>query len=81
MCLMNIEGKYLKHEITDPKRLIRFADEVSPPVDPEEQERLKDEHLRFHKEKFWWKLKLDEDGNVKVFDQEDFDRLMKRNNN
>jgi len=80
MCLMNVTGN-LKHQIHDPKQLIRFPDEVSPPVDPEEQARLAEEHRQFHKQKFWMKLKTDEKGDIKIFNEGDYERLMKKSNN
>lgn len=80
MHLMNASGN-MKIQMRDPKELFKFKDELPPPLDPEEQEQLKGEHLQFHKSKFWMKLKTDSEGNIKTLDQEDFDRLMKRNNN
>ena len=74
--LINIAGQSVKHEIRA-EQLLRLDDEIEPPLPPEERDRLTKDNLRFHKRKAWMKLKHDRDGNVKIFSEEDYQRVKK----
>jgi len=72
--LINISGKSIKHEM-QPGQLFKLDDEIEPPLPPEERERRTRDNLGFHKKKAWMKLRHDRDGNVKIFDEEDYKRV------
>jgi hypothetical protein len=59
-----------------PEEILRFSEEIPPPVPPEERGKMAKENLRFHKSKFWSLLDADKDGNVRIFGEEDYERLM-----
>jgi len=71
--IINISQKSVKHPVR-PDHLITFVDEIEI-LSPEEQEKRTQEILQFHKTKFWSLLKTDEDGKVKIFDEEDYKAL------
>lgn len=71
---MNISGKITKRDVS-PEMLVRFKDEIVE-ILPEVREQQAEEAFRFHKEKFWMLLKLNEKGEIKKFDQGDWDRIM-----
>jgi len=59
--------------------LVTFKDEVKKkdikPLNPEEEEKRVQETLQFYKKKCWSRLKMDKDGKVKIFDEEDYKAL------
>ena len=57
------------------KNLIQFPDEIKI-IPPEERKQQAEETFKLHKEKFWMLLKLTEKGEIKKFDQGDWDRIM-----
>jgi len=75
--IINISMKAVKYDIR-PEQLLRFNDEIPPPVPPEEREKMTKEHLKFMKSKFWTLFETDKDGNVRIFDEEDYERIMKK---
>lgn len=78
--IINMSQKYVKRDIR-PKDILTFPEEIPPPVLPEERERMTKEHLRFMKSKFWTLFEADKDGNVKIFDEEDYKRIMAKKGN
>ena len=75
--IVNMSQKYVKIEVR-PEQLLKFADEIPAPLPPGERKGLMDKHLGFHKKKAWMKLKQDKEGNIKLFDEEDYRRLKAR---
>lgn len=79
--IINTAGKTYKRDISADK-LINFKDEVNKkditPLSPEEQKRRAQERLQFHKKKFWTLLKTDKDGDIKIFDEEDYKALQEK---
>ena len=71
---MNISQKVTKRNVT-PEMLVRFSDEIDI-ISEEERKRQTEETFKLHKEKFWMLLKLNEKGEIKKFDQGDWDRIM-----
>ena len=71
---MNISGKITKRNVTS-EMLVRFSDEIDI-ISEEERKQQAEETFKFHKEKFWMLLKLTEKGEIKKFDQGDWDRIM-----
>lgn len=74
--IINISGKEVKHPIR-PEQLIQFKDEIII-LSPEERERRSIEILKHFKSKFWTLLKLDENGNVKIFGEEEYQILKEK---
>lgn len=72
---INISQKSVKRNVSS-EMLVRFPDEIEI-ISEEERKRQAEETFRIHKEKFWMLLKHNEKGEVKKFDQEDYDRIMR----
>lgn len=79
--IINTAGKSYARDISA-EELVKFKDEVGKeevkPLEPEERRRQADESFMRHKQKAWTLLKVDEDGKIKVFDEEKLIELKKR---
>ena len=79
--IINTAGKSYERDISADE-LVKFKDEVGneevKPLDPEERRRQADESFMRHKQKAWMLLKVDEDGKIKVFDEEKLIELKKK---
>jgi len=71
MHIINISQKYVKHPIRE-KQLIMFPEEMETREDVDHEER------KFHKRKFWTKVSGSGLDGVKIFNEEDYERLMKK---
>ena len=79
--IINTAGKTYKRDISADE-LIGFKDEIKKeeiePISPEERRRKADEAFMLHKQKCWTLLKLDEEGKVKIFDEEKLREIKER---
>jgi len=79
--IINTAGKTYRRDISA-NELLGFKDEVRnknvKPPSPEERKRQADESFMIHKNKFWMSLGLDEEGKVKIFDEEKLKELKER---
>jgi len=79
--LINTAGKTYDRTI-NADDLIKFEDEVKKegiePISTEERKRLADESFMIHKKKAWMLLKLDGEGNVKVFGEQELEAMKER---
>lgn len=79
--IINTAGKTFRGDVSA-ERLVQFKDEVQSenvkPIDPEERRRQADESFMMHKARAWMLLRSDEDGRVKVFDEEHLSKLKER---
>ena len=79
MHIINISQKYVKHPIKE-RQLMIFPEEMETreDVDHEERMRMAIENIKFHKRKFWTKVSGSGLDGVKIFNEEDYERLMKK---
>jgi len=79
--LINTAGKTYDRTV-NADDLIRFEDEIKKegiePVSAEERKRRADESFMMHKKKAWMLLKLDEEGNIKVFGEQELERVKEK---
>lgn len=71
--IINISMKSVKHPVR-PDHLLPFVDEIKV-YSPEERRKRTQAILKHHKKKFWYLLKTDEKGKVKVFGEEEYRTL------
>lgn len=71
---INISQKSVKRNVS-PEMLVRFSDETEV-ISEEERKKQTEETARLHKKKFWMLFELNEKGEIKKFDQGDWDRIM-----
>lgn len=79
--IINTAGKTYRRDITADD-LLNFKDEVKRneivPLTSEERKKQADETFMLHKKKFWMALELDDEGEVKIFDDEKLKELKER---
>jgi len=79
--IMNVAGKVVQRPVK-PENLIWFEEDIErfrQEHDPEKRKREAMETFLFHKEKCWTKIGLNPDGEIHIFNQDDYDRLVRKN--
>jgi len=81
--IINISQKYVESPIRE-DQLFVWTDELKiEEIDPSKRMQLAMENLKFLKSKAWTKIRGDSLDEIKVFDEDDYERLkkgMKENN-
>jgi len=76
--IVNLTGRQLRRALKETD-LVYFPEEMeTEEIDHEERMRMAMENIKFHKRKFWTRLGGSGLDGVKVFDEDDYDRLMKK---
>lgn len=78
MHIINISQKYVESPIRE-DQLFVWTDELKiEEIDPSKRMELAMENLKFLKSKAWGKIRGDSLDEIKVFDEDDYERLMKK---
>lgn len=78
MHIINISQKYVESPIRE-DQLFVWTDELKiEEIDPSKRMQLAMENLKFLKSKAWTKIRGDSLDDIKVFDEDDYERLMKK---
>jgi len=76
--IINISQKYVESPIRE-DQLFVWTDELKiEEIDPSKRMQLAMENLKFLKSKAWTKIRGDSLDDIKVFDEDDYERLMKK---
>ena len=76
--IVNLTGKKMRRDLKETD-LVYFPDEIeAEEIDHEERMRMAIENIKFHKRKFWTKVSGSGLDGVKIFNEEDYERLMKK---
>ena len=78
MHIINISQKYVESPIREDQLFVWTNELKIKEIDPSKRMELAMENLKFLKSKAWGKIRGDSLDDIKVFDEDDYERLMKK---